>query len=357
MLRAAYGIQLFFIISAIVIAESYEARKQIEKHPAINFYIRRFFRIAPIFYFYILINFLVYGFGVRHQAPDGTNCFSYILTGLFLSGWHPTTINAAVDGAWSITGEIFFYLLFPLFYRRWFSTKKILWLLIITIVLNELIIIFSIKYSHIISDISQKGINFFNINYLPSNFDRAYSILLSDFLYYWFPAQIPIFLMGCMCYKVIQWNRINPSIGKSYSPILLSLAIIGMALCSKGSFNRLPVHFVYGFFLSFFVLSIKFRRYAIIENRFIAFIGKRSLSLFLNHIILLDVYRRWLLGINPHFFINPHPLELFAFLIGAFITFMFAAEITYQFFEKTGIRVGNYLAMLLELRAIKRCEN
>src|SRR5207244_3532830 len=47
----AHGVQLFFMVSAITLASSWDARSESELAPARAFYIRRFFRIAPMFWF------------------------------------------------------------------------------------------------------------------------------------------------------------------------------------------------------------------------------------------------------------------------------------------------------------------
>jgi peptidoglycan/LPS O-acetylase OafA/YrhL len=44
------GVQLFYIASALTLCMSWEFRKKHEAYPVRNFFIRRFFRIAPMFY-------------------------------------------------------------------------------------------------------------------------------------------------------------------------------------------------------------------------------------------------------------------------------------------------------------------
>lgn len=48
------GVSLFFMLSAFTLCMSAESRRA-EQHSIINFYIRRFFRIAPLFYFWIVL--------------------------------------------------------------------------------------------------------------------------------------------------------------------------------------------------------------------------------------------------------------------------------------------------------------
>ena len=55
MREGARGVQLFFVASALTLCMSWMTRNSHEKFPIRNFYIRRFFRIAPMFYIAILI--------------------------------------------------------------------------------------------------------------------------------------------------------------------------------------------------------------------------------------------------------------------------------------------------------------
>ncbi|WP_091134607.1 acyltransferase family protein [Flavobacterium anhuiense] len=50
----ARGVQIFVIASAFTLFRSYKKRNKIEKSPVKNFFIRRFFRIAPIYYLGII---------------------------------------------------------------------------------------------------------------------------------------------------------------------------------------------------------------------------------------------------------------------------------------------------------------
>ena len=51
---SARGVELFFVVSALTLCLSSAARSNREALPTLNFYIRRFFRIAPMFYIAIM---------------------------------------------------------------------------------------------------------------------------------------------------------------------------------------------------------------------------------------------------------------------------------------------------------------
>src|SRR6516164_6642141 len=65
-----YGVQLFFVISAITIFMTLEvdhARCADARHVTLRFYIKRFFRIAPLYYVAIAVYGLI-SYGAMHSG-------------------------------------------------------------------------------------------------------------------------------------------------------------------------------------------------------------------------------------------------------------------------------------------------
>lgn len=48
--QGARGVQLFYVLSALTLFLSMGSRAAQERRPTLNFFLRRFFRIAPLFY-------------------------------------------------------------------------------------------------------------------------------------------------------------------------------------------------------------------------------------------------------------------------------------------------------------------
>ncbi|UOQ70975.1 acyltransferase family protein [Hymenobacter cellulosilyticus] len=88
----ARGVQLFFIIITFTLFLSMTNRQRQEKRPTLNFFIRRFFRIAPLFYLGILFYVLTY-------SRAWASLPKVLVTLLFINGAHPNTINSLVPGA------------------------------------------------------------------------------------------------------------------------------------------------------------------------------------------------------------------------------------------------------------------
>ena len=64
--EGARGVQLFYLASAFTLFLSYNYRKEKENHVAGNFFIRRFFRIAPMYYIGIIYYIFQDGLGPRY---------------------------------------------------------------------------------------------------------------------------------------------------------------------------------------------------------------------------------------------------------------------------------------------------
>ena len=173
-----YGVQLFFVISAITICKtlSDEKRKGFDTRTLVRrFYLKRFLRIAPLYY----VGIVVYGvldqvaFKIFHAhalAPHTT--WDVLANALFVHEFIPTAINSVVPGGWSIGVEMAFYLFAPalIFMPR---MRGRLWL--------TTTIMFCTSYGVLWIAKCHTGTN---------------AIANSTFLYYWPPTQFPCFALG-----------------------------------------------------------------------------------------------------------------------------------------------------------------
>ncbi|TFF34510.1 acyltransferase family protein [Mucilaginibacter psychrotolerans] len=111
----ARGVQLFYMLSAFTLFLSFS--KKGTNLP--NYFARRFFRIAPLYYLAIAYYLWQDGFGPRYWLGDA----QYISTAnilsnfTFVNGFNPYWITSIVPGGWSVTIEVMFYCIFPLLFR------------------------------------------------------------------------------------------------------------------------------------------------------------------------------------------------------------------------------------------------
>lgn len=111
------GVQLFFVASAYTLCLSH-ARRAHETRPVASFYLRRLFRIAPLYIVgiatYFALHLLRQGAGPWVLEPYTP---AHVAANLFfVHGFVPAANNNIVPGGWSIGTEMAFYALFPLLF-------------------------------------------------------------------------------------------------------------------------------------------------------------------------------------------------------------------------------------------------
>lgn len=117
-----FGVQLFFVVSAYTLCFSFDRRKE-EAHSVLNFYIRRFFRIFPMYYLGIGIYYILSSIFKITEAFTAKNVLANVF---FVHGFVPSANNTIVPGGWSVGTEMLFYLIFPLLHWFLFSGKMLM---------------------------------------------------------------------------------------------------------------------------------------------------------------------------------------------------------------------------------------
>jgi peptidoglycan/LPS O-acetylase OafA/YrhL len=181
--QGRYGVQLFFIASAFTLFLSMHRRRASDNSPTINFFYRRFFRIAPLYYLGILFYLYCEGTGPRFwlgNQPTVTygNIFSNFL---FLHGFSPYWINSLVPGGWSIAVEMTFYLLCPLLFRYVKSINQAIAFLVASVFLSEF------WSSQLLAPA-----------WIPEN------ELWGSYLYLAIPTQLQVFALGIVMFFLIE---------------------------------------------------------------------------------------------------------------------------------------------------------
>jgi exopolysaccharide production protein ExoZ len=117
-----YGVSVFYILSGITFFLVYKNVDFRVPKNLKNFWIKRFFRIFPLFWVVCLVTVIV------TKNPVSFERIMLNITGLF-SIINP---NAALcTGGWSIGNELFFYLLFPIFLLSFQLKRLYFWLLLV----------------------------------------------------------------------------------------------------------------------------------------------------------------------------------------------------------------------------------
>jgi len=111
------GVYLFFMLSAFTLFSSSKRRYAIDKYPRVNFYVRRFFRIYPLF----AIAIIFYSW----NSPAALTAGRLVANLFFVPSLAPSLgWLMAVPVAWSLLCEETFYFLLPFIYTELKNTTQ-----------------------------------------------------------------------------------------------------------------------------------------------------------------------------------------------------------------------------------------
>ena len=306
-LFGTYGVQLFYLISAYSLFNSLEIRNE---NSYVNFFIRRFFRVAPLLYLGMIIHFFNGLINLEY-----INIKNIFLNLFFLNNLIPPS-NDLVMGGSTIATEMNFYLILPIIYV--FYKKKNIISLLITVLLFHFII--NKVFQHF--EISQFG----SINFYRTIF-----------------VQIYIFLLGIALYQIVK-KRLK------FKEIIFNLTIIVFLIIFLAFTNKDEPQFFY--FKNLILISnllfltcclvIKYEHciQKIFFFKFVCNLGKVSFSAYIFHWIVIDLLSKYF----PYFeFYN---LQLLLFIFCAFIFTYLISRISYVY-ELFFINIGKKVIKII----------
>lgn len=312
--QGARGVQLFFVVSALTLMLSWHRRHD----GVLPFYIRRLFRIAPVFWLAIAGFLLLDGFGPRYWAPHGIDWRHVLATLTFQHGWHPATITSVVPGGWTIAVEMTFYAMFPIIAsvsRRW-------WHAALLFVLSLLVFRFASMDT-----------------YVWPGFEPAY--LAANFRFLWIFSQLPVFLIGVALFFVVpysaKWSRPAGALLAITAIVVTFFLPFVQELLPLSVVQSRWVHIAYGLTFGFLIVGLSTSWNGPLVNPILCWIGDRSYSAYLWHFALIGLASRAGLFNLSHL----HPLVQFVVYFGGIASLtMLCSAITYALFEEPAIRLG-----------------
>ncbi len=340
------GVQLFYMASAFTLFYSMAQRSEGERFSNFNFYIRRFFRIAPMFYLAIIYYFWQYT-TFPAISMEATNLGTLTMANLashfiFLHGLSPYWINTIVPGGWSVGVEMMFYLLVPAFY---FTYKR-----------------FGVKFLYIALTLSTTFSWIF-----------SYAIFLIKglemnqywygFMYFNIFNQLPVFILGMILYHNISHNITKEGSFKNLflanknifyifvgSIFLFILSLYLTKITTVGTFAGSML--MRTSLLGIFIILLAHFRFKIFVNRLFVYIGKISYSMYLTHFAFLFIIP---VIFSNHFkyldnYFRPEIIFIIYFILLTVCTILLSA-VTYKYIEKPGIIMGN---KIIERRNFKK---
>jgi peptidoglycan/LPS O-acetylase OafA/YrhL len=323
-----HGVQLFFLASAITLAISW-ARAAHTPFMARTgqFFTRRVFRIAPMYYTGALIYFFL-------DPPGEAFSWAQLLrTLVFINAWHPDWIPTTpgwmvVPGGWSIGVEFTFYAVFPLLISQVTSRARAGLFIALTVGAAML------------------------LNGLPARLWPDYpAVAIANFTYFWFPNQLPGFALGLLLHHVLLRPLPMLRLGKRASWGFGILVLAGVVLSQTG---RAPSHFVPALhappilmallLFAGFVLLLAHNPGTLFEHPAMRRLGVLSFSAYVLHFVFVHNLPEWTGGL-----IDVRAEGVRAIFMGAMLWLLTVAatvatsEVAHRLIEVPGQQVGRWL--------------
>ena len=289
---SGYAVHMFFIVSGFLIFWSFDA-DQNKKH----FYIKRFFRIFPLYAFLIILQTL---FFIGFSDGSTFEVIKYFIANIFFlnflapsvcSTLSSLEVNAINGSLWTLKNEVVFYLIVPFLFMFYKKFGKTIFLILY---------ILSVVYM-------------FMIDYIVSL--EIVSRHHGNILLFQFPAQVRLFMVGILLY--ILFDKFNKK--NIYLLAIVSLILL-IVLKDNTSFNYILYPFCIGFMMIFLVYFVK--------NIKVNFDFSYSLYILHFPVIQLALY----------FEINPtNPIISFVVLFAVILVLSYFSE---KYIEKRFIKIG-----------------
>lgn len=308
------GVTLFFVISAFSLFYTMPARLN-ERMPWLSYTLHRIFRIAPLFYLWIILTIIR-----DHVVFHATHPWSEILASTtFVFNLVPQYQQGFVWASWTIGVEMLFYVTFPFIYAR----VKDLWsaaALVMGCILTWMFCQLVIEYLAI----------------APAT--------AASLQQWFFPRFMPEFAVGVVAYyllrKTIPWGDNHPDAARGIGLLLVLVATyLFIAIMRNVGDLGLPDNRYAKAVCCLLVLTgLSLRSVKPLVNKVTVYLGKISYSLYLGQptliYLLAPVYKK----------VYAHAGNLsVAFVVCCLITFTILiplAALTYQFIERPGIKLG-----------------
>lgn len=331
--QGARGVQLFFLASALTLFLSMEYRRKNELQPTLNYFIRRFFRIAPLFYTGIVFYLFFYGTEPHYWRPNGLEWWHIAMTATFLNALHPETLMSIVPGGWSVADEFMFYAFVPMLFVLLKDIRTTLIALVISIIV-------SLSFNHFIEAL------------LKTYYPEELHYIVEYFAFVNLLSQVPIFIFGMLNFHILKQLRAG-SENLNLNKIWLLIFVMFLATLALYLADLSFVHLVFGPIFLGFSLYLSLYPNKIFINYIVREIGKLSFSMYLTHFVILYAVKAVFpngfgMGENGDFFVS------FFVIMGATIV---VSYITYKLIEVPGIKLGKRVINTLEERKSKQIES
>lgn len=316
--QGARGVQLFYVLSAMTLCLSLFRRGH-EKHRLLNFFIRRIFRVVPLFYIAIL--YYLWQSGYWSGNPAGYSVWQIGSVTFFSNAGSPYWINSIVPGGWSMAIEMGFYTMLPFLHNRLKTLKATIRFLAVSVIAAQILrlILLSIP---LIPDIP----------------------LWREFTFLFFPTQWPVFLFGMLAYFLLFREKEVTNDLRELKMFTIGFGVIAI-LQFLSPVKFIAGHYIYSFFFVGIILMLAQKPWRLVVNPVTKFFGDISYSLYLSHFAVMYWLDRFgLVNLVPtHVYLN-YAARLVLVLICASIV----STLLYRLVELPGQELGKKLIERIE---------
>lgn len=318
-----FGVDLFFMISGFIIVYATQAK---ESNGARYFLIRRLFRVYPLFLFCILIGILT----IYQDAELLQKIRALLLIHVDYSLPPPGYGYNLMGPAWTLTYEIYFYLIFCI--AIIISHKHRI--LITSLLLLAQVVMTQIIVNHHVSISANTVLNF------------SKSTDLNSFLQFISSSMFLEFILGMLLAKFFL-SSVELSKKHSLQISLLTTAVffILMVFMEDASFG--PQSYGISSFALITGVIIFEKNNVLSRNKTLIFLGDISYALYISHYIVISSVHKY------DFFMVGHTAGFYRLLYVLALCIIFAISLHYVV-EKPFIRLGKYIINFLKKNHLKK---
>ncbi len=329
-----FGVQLFFVVSCFTLARSWRGHEVVRPPSLTSFALRRVFRIVPAYF----LAALLYAWLLPHGPITVTRLATFLT---FLGGWAPSqmpTVPGAwigVPGGWSIEAEMMFYVVFPVLMRSVRGVAPAMVAALASLPLAWL------------ANMVARG------TYIQADG----TIATGQFLYYWLPNQLPVFLIGLLVSEISVrsepgqgWAEFGAWAGRRGRALLsvsvlvfLALAWVPLPRVPQPNWGFIDTPAVAAAAFGGAVLALRFGRFDWVAWPPLTGLGQASFSAYLLHFAIIAAVEAILppsvtrlTGMSA----GLASVAIFGFVLAATAGF---SRVTYRLIEQPAIRVGGHV--------------
>ena len=310
------GVQLFFIASAYTLCLSSDNRHG-ESNAKLKYGIRRYFRIAPLYYFAIILYGCLAYFTHYMDFKANYTVYNVLANVFFLHGFSPGANNNIVPGGWSIGTEMIFYAIFPFLLRLvklGLSRSKVYLyaFIFLGVALSQISVYF----------LSKHGLEMKN----------------NSFLYFNIIVQLPVFLVGISYFFYSEMTTQSKPVWVLVLGFFIFTIITSLLFFSDSTYlsSIYPISAAFSFV---FLMEI-FKTVEKLNVKFLRKIGQASYAMYIVH--FLFAYKFFFLVFRFFPQIDNTPMFFVFFPLTVIFSFI-SANILEKIIEKPGIRLGKKL--------------